>query len=102
MRTQRNFLMKKDFFVMMTESKVDKFITSTAMGNPLTEDKFFDSPGTSEFIRFYSSNTYRTITERPEKKSELSINQKMTTITWDFFKNNGDFIAQLITFISID
>lgn len=87
---------------MMTESKVDKFIASTAMGTPFTEDAFFDSPGTSEFIRFYSSNTYRTITERPEKKSELSINQKMTTITWDFFKNNGDFIAQLITFISID
>ncbi len=102
MRTERNFQMKKDFFVMMTESKVDKFITSIAMGKPLTEDIFFDSTGTSEFIRFYSSNTYRTITERPEKKSELSINQKMTTITWDFFKNNGDFLAQLITFISKD
>ncbi len=70
------------------------------MEQPIDEKSFIAQPGTSDYIWVYAGNTYRTVTA--DKKLELPLKEDISTISWDFYKNDGHFFAQMILFVSYD
>ncbi len=101
-RNRRFFYMERDFFSMSTRFGVDKLTSSVAMAQPINIENFVECFGSSGFTRVYAGNTFRTVAVHPEKKSELSLDDAIKTTTYDFFKNNGNFIGQIILFLSTE
>ncbi len=97
----RTYQAEKDYFFIKNREAFPKLPSSAVdMEQPIDEKSFIAKPGTSDYIWVYAGNTYRTVTA--DKKLELPLAEDMSTISWDIYKNNGQFFAQMILFVSFD
>ncbi len=91
----------KGFFLIKQNLQFQNLPASQVnIEQPLDTKSFVEEQGTSEFIKVYAGNTYRTV--KTDKPMELPLEEGISTTTWDFYKKNGDYFAQMSLFVSLN
>ncbi len=90
----------KGFFLIKQNLQFQNLPPSQVnINQPLDTNSFVEQQGTSEFIKVYAGNTYRTV--KTDKPMNLPLEEGVSTTTWDFYRKNGDYLGQMSLFVSL-